>query len=74
MRTLVVDRRAVTERGMTPMRVVPALDPFEDRHASFSLAAEAATAEQFSLERGKEALGHGIIPSQQLQLVLTMGQ
>ena len=43
------------------MRVVPTLDPFEDRHASLGLTLEASAAEQFALERGKEALRHGIV-------------
>src|SRR6185312_16293290 len=61
VRTLVVDWRSVSEPGVPPMRVVPALDPFEDRHLRFRLRAEPATAQQLSLERREEALGHGVV-------------
>src|SRR5580658_2489560 len=61
MRSLVVDRRAIADRGVTTMRVVPTFDPLEHRHPGFSLAMEAASAQQFALERGKEALSHGIV-------------
>ena len=43
------------------MRVVPALDPFEDRHFGFRLGPEPATAQQLSLERSEEALRHSVV-------------
>lgn len=49
MRALVVDGRSVSESGVPAMWVVPALDPFEDRHPGFRLRPESATAQQLSL-------------------------
>ena len=43
------------------MRVVPTFDPLEHRHFGFCLAVESASAQQLSLERGKETLSHGIV-------------
>ena len=43
------------------MRVVPTFDPLEHRHSGFCLAVESASAQQLSLERGKETLSHGIV-------------
>ena len=43
------------------MRVVPAFDELEDRHAGFDLGFEAAAVEQFAFEGGKEALAHGVV-------------
>ena len=43
------------------MRVVPTFDPLEHRHSGFCLALESASAQQLSLERGKETLSHGIV-------------
>ena len=63
MRALVVERRSVTERRVPAMRVVPALDPLEQRHPGFGLAPEAPAIEQLALERGEEALGHRVIVS-----------
>src|SRR5215468_6061800 len=58
---LVVDRRASTERRMSPMRVVPALQPIKDRHLRLCLAREAATAEYFTLKSREETLGHRVV-------------
>ena len=46
---------------MATVRIVPALHPLEDRHPRFGLAAEPSPVEHFALERGEEALGHGIM-------------
>ncbi len=43
------------------MRVVPAFQPLKDRHLRFGLTAEVASIEQFSFQRGKEALRHGVV-------------
>src|SRR5678815_4224107 len=43
------------------MRVVPALEPFEDRHPGLGMGLEATTVQHFALERGEEALGHGVV-------------
>src|SRR5690606_191746 len=61
MRPLVVDRRAVAEARVPTMRVVPALDPFEDGHAGFRLALEPPTIQQLALQRREEALSHRIV-------------
>ena len=42
---------------MATVRIVPALQPLEDRHPRFGLAAEPSPVEHFALERGEEALG-----------------
>ena len=46
---------------MATVRIVPALHPLEDRHPRFGLAAEPSPVKHFALERGEEALGHGIM-------------
>src|SRR6266436_3277221 len=51
----------IVEGGMAAMRIVPALDEFEDGHARFYLGFEAAAVEQFAFERGKETLAHRVI-------------
>jgi hypothetical protein len=43
------------------LRVVPALDELEDRHARLDLSAEAAAVEQLAFEGGEKALAHGIV-------------
>ena len=43
------------------MRIVPALEPLEERHAGFGLTLKPATVEHFAFERGEEAFGHGVI-------------
>src|SRR5476651_1792876 len=61
MSALVVDRRSVVTGGVTPMRVVPTFDPFEDGHLRFCLALEATAVEQLALERSKETLCHRVV-------------
>src|SRR5690606_22092590 len=61
MCALVVDRRSVTQTRVTTMRVVPALDPLEDRHPGFGLAFEPPTVKHLAFERGEEALGHRVV-------------
>jgi hypothetical protein len=55
MRSLVVHRGSISERGVTPMRVVPAFQPFEDRHLGFGLRAEVALIKQLPFQCGEEA-------------------
>ena len=43
---------------MATVRIVPALQPLEDRHPRLGLAAESSPVEHFALEGGEEALGH----------------
>ena len=55
------DRREVSESGMPAMKVVPALEKFEDGHPGFCLRAESAPVEQLALERRKEALAQSVV-------------
>src|SRR6266404_4603817 len=59
--TLVVDRRAITERGMATMRVIPTFQPIKDRHLRFGLGFEAPPAQHFALERGEKTFRHRVI-------------
>ena len=43
------------------MRVIPTFDPFEHSHLGFRLSFEPTAVQQFTFERGKEALGHRIV-------------
>ena len=43
------------------MRVVPAFEPFEDRHTGPGLGLEATAVQHFAFEHREEALGHGVI-------------
>jgi len=43
------------------MSVVETLDEFEDGHPSLGLSAELIAIEQFALEGGEEAFGHGVV-------------
>src|ERR1700678_4491842 len=61
MRAFIIDWRPITERGVTTVRVVPTFDPFEHSHLGLRLTLEPAAVQEFSLERGKEALRHRII-------------
>jgi hypothetical protein len=49
MRTFIVDRGAITERGVTTVRVVPAFDPFEHSHLGFRLTSEPATVQELGI-------------------------
>src|SRR5229473_954222 len=51
----------IVERRVAAMGVVPAFDELEDCHAGLALGFEAAAVEQFTFERGKEALAHRVI-------------
>ena len=51
----------VTQGRMTTAWVVPAFDELEDRHARFGLGTERAPVDELALQRGKEALGHGVV-------------
>ena len=46
---------------MPPARVVPTLDPGEDRQACLGLGLPAAPGNEFTFQTGKEALRHGIV-------------
>jgi len=46
---------------MPPMRVVPALDELKHGQAGFSMIPEPAPIQELAFERGKEALGHGVV-------------
>lgn len=46
---------------MTPVRVVPALEPLEDGHARLGVALKPAPGQHLALQRGEEALSHGIV-------------
>jgi hypothetical protein len=61
MSAFVVDRRPVPQRGMTLMRVIPTFDPLGHSHLGFRLSFEHTAVQQFTLKRGKEALGHRIV-------------
>jgi len=43
------------------MRVVPAFEQLEHRHIGLGLSLEPTPIEDFPLQGGKEALGHGIV-------------
>jgi hypothetical protein len=51
----------VSQGGVRPQRIVPALDRAEAGHARLGLGGEFAAGEQFAFESGEEALGHGVI-------------
>src|SRR5712692_8736609 len=51
----------IVERRVAAMGVVPAFDELEDCHAGLDLGFEAAAVEQFTFERGEEALAHRVI-------------
>ena len=53
--------RPVSETGMQPCRVVPALDIAEAGHPGFGLGCEPAAAEQLGLQGGEKTLGHGVV-------------
>ena len=48
---------------MAPMRVVPAFQPSEDRHACLGPALEASPVDDFTLQCREETLGHRVIVS-----------
>jgi hypothetical protein len=46
---------------MATVRVVPALDELEDRHARLDLALEAVAIDKFEFEGREEALAHRVV-------------
>ncbi len=46
---------------MAAMGIIEAFDEIEHRHARLSLGLEVAAGEQLALERGEEALAHGVV-------------
>ena len=61
MTALVIDRRDIAERRMTPTRIVEALDEIEDRAPCFDLRLEPAPLEELAFERSEEAFAHGVV-------------
>ena len=59
----------VAQGGMTTIPAAPALDEIEDGHARFGLSADCAPVDEFALQSGEEALGHGIGQSNQLHAI-----
>jgi len=51
----------IADTGVSTLRVVPALDEFEDGHPSLGQSAETAAVDEFAFERGEEALTQGIV-------------
>ena len=48
---------------MQTLRVVPTLNPAEHSQARFGLGLPDTPVNQLTLQRGKEALGHGVVRS-----------
>ena len=46
---------------MSAARVVPGFNPSEDGNACFGLGLPIASGDEFALQAGKEALGHGVV-------------
>ncbi len=61
MSRFVVDGRLIAERGMTAMRIVPALDEIEDRQPRLDLGLEAAALEQLAFQGGEKTFAHRVI-------------
>ena len=61
MRPLVVDRRPVAEARVATMRVVPAFDPLENRHAGFGVTSKSPTVKHLALGRGEKALSNCVV-------------
>src|SRR5581483_8749093 len=59
--SLVLGRAEVAERGMATPRVVERLDVVEHGHAGRALGAPVIAVDQLAFQRGKEALGHGVV-------------
>src|SRR4029450_3967650 len=53
-----LDRRETPDGGVTPGRVVPGFDPFEDRLGELATRRPLATVEELELQRGEKALEH----------------
>ena len=56
-----VDGRHLTQAGVAPPWVVPSLDPGEYLHPGARLGFPLAPSDELALQRGKEALGHGVV-------------
>src|SRR5262249_59034984 len=61
MEPFVLVGRDVPEAGVATGRVVPGLDPVEDRGPGLLPGLERSAAEQLLLERGVEALADGVV-------------
>ena len=46
---------------MTPVRVVPGLNPGKDRQACLGVRLPSPPINEFALQAGKETLGHGVV-------------
>src|ERR1019366_9632601 len=60
---LVVHRRAITQRRMTAIRVVPTLQPGKHGPSRIDLAMEALAVDDLSFQGGEKRLGHRVIVS-----------
>ena len=61
MMSFEADRREVADRRVATTGIVPALDVVEDGEAGVSVTAERRAVNQLALERGEDALGHGVV-------------
>jgi hypothetical protein len=61
MAALELVRREIPDRGVSPLGVIPRLDPGEDRRLRLGRCLEARSIQQLALERGEEALGHRVV-------------
>ena len=63
MHPFVIDRRAVVQRRVAAMRIVPALDEVEDRHPRVDLGFESTAFEQLAFQVAKK-LSHMALSKQ----------
>lgn len=61
MPLFILNGREVTQPGVAPVGVVPALDEIEDRHLSFGLGEESAPIERLARQCGEETLAHRVV-------------
>jgi hypothetical protein len=58
---LEVDGRLLADTAVAPTRVVPTLDPGEDRHAALGEGLPTAPVDEFAFQAGEKALGHRVV-------------
>jgi hypothetical protein len=61
MPPLIVDRREISDRGVTAARIVEAFDELESGAARLGLGLEPAPIEQVAFEGCEETLAHGVV-------------
>ena len=61
MHFLVVDGRHLAEGGVPTAGIVPGFDEVENSHPGLGLIFESFPLDEFGLERGEEALAHGVV-------------